>query len=184
LITIAMSATQRYDNPALTNDGAGTYFAGAGSNTPSGTTFEGALWNFNYYINIDSPGETLADYDITLFYDFDPAFDNGPVGLGTINVTNGILGSTDPAATKVEGSENLMFSYLASDVTGLLVAPVYSAFDPDALGEYNFGISVSQAGWGVENVRMDVQVVPVPAAVWLFGSGLLGLVGIARRKQA
>lgn len=25
-------------------------------------------------------------------------------------------------------------------------------------------------------------VVPVPAAVWLFGSGLLGLVGIARRK--
>ena len=26
--------------------------------------------------------------------------------------------------------------------------------------------------------------VPVPAAVWLFGSGLLGLVGIARRKRA
>jgi hypothetical protein len=26
--------------------------------------------------------------------------------------------------------------------------------------------------------------VPVPAAVWLFGSGLLGLVGIARRKKA
>ena len=25
-------------------------------------------------------------------------------------------------------------------------------------------------------------VVPVPAAVWLFGSGLLGLVGVARRK--
>ena len=27
-------------------------------------------------------------------------------------------------------------------------------------------------------------VVPVPAAVWLFGSGLLGLVGMARRKKA
>jgi hypothetical protein len=25
--------------------------------------------------------------------------------------------------------------------------------------------------------------VPVPAAAWLFGSGLLGLVGIARRKE-
>jgi hypothetical protein len=25
--------------------------------------------------------------------------------------------------------------------------------------------------------------VPIPAAVWLFGSGLLGLVGIARRKK-
>ena len=29
----------------------------------------------------------------------------------------------------------------------------------------------------------DVPAVPVPAAVWLFGSGLLGLVGIARRKD-
>lgn len=27
-----------------------------------------------------------------------------------------------------------------------------------------------------------VSTVPVPAAVWLFGSGLLGLVGVARRK--
>lgn len=26
--------------------------------------------------------------------------------------------------------------------------------------------------------------VPVPAAVWLFGSGLIGLVGVARRKKA
>ena len=30
----------------------------------------------------------------------------------------------------------------------------------------------------------DVSPVPVPAAVWLFGSGLLGLVGVARRKKA
>ena len=29
-----------------------------------------------------------------------------------------------------------------------------------------------------------VGAVPVPAAVWLFGSGLIGLVGIARRKRA
>ncbi len=28
----------------------------------------------------------------------------------------------------------------------------------------------------------DVSAVPVPAAVWLFGSGLIGLIGFARRK--
>ncbi|MDH3888134.1 MAG: VPLPA-CTERM sorting domain-containing protein, partial [Gammaproteobacteria bacterium] len=26
--------------------------------------------------------------------------------------------------------------------------------------------------------------VPVPAAVWLFGSGLLGLIGMAKRKKS
>jgi hypothetical protein len=31
---------------------------------------------------------------------------------------------------------------------------------------------------------VDVQPVPVPATVWLFGSGILGLIGIARRKTA
>ena len=39
--------------------------------------------------------------------------------------------------------------------------------------------------------RYDISIVtagappiPVPAAVWLFGSGLLGLVGVARRRKA
>ena len=33
-------------------------------------------------------------------------------------------------------------------------------------------------------IRVDFNPVPVPAAVWLFGSGLIGLVGVARRKKA
>lgn len=33
-------------------------------------------------------------------------------------------------------------------------------------------------------VMIPVSAIPVPAAVWLFGSGLLGLVGVARRKKA
>ncbi len=30
----------------------------------------------------------------------------------------------------------------------------------------------------------SLSAVPVPAAVWLFGSGLIGLIGVARRKKA
>lgn len=33
-------------------------------------------------------------------------------------------------------------------------------------------------------LAVDLAPIPVPAAVWLFGSGLLGLAGLARRKTA
>jgi len=45
---------------------------------------------------------------------------------------------------------------------------------------FSFGIN----GTGVTaNATTSVSAVPVPAAVWLFGSGLIGLVGVARRKK-
>ena len=40
--------------------------------------------------------------------------------------------------------------------------------------------------WGsgatADSLTLNVGAVPIPAAAWLFGSGLLGLVGVARRK--
>ncbi len=191
LITIAMSATQRYSNPALTNDGAGTYFATTGSNTggnnESSTT--GALWNWNYYMKVEgSNGATpvLADYQINMYYDFNPGFDT-PIGsLGVINVTN-FLSTYDPLATTTQDSQNLMFSFLSSSVPGYVMPPGGS-FDPNAVGEYNFGIQVSKDGWGVETVAMDVQVtggppIPEPASFVLLGAGLAALFMIRRRRR-
>ncbi len=37
---------------------------------------------------------------------------------------------------------------------------------------------------GITHVSWAVSSVPVPAAVWLFGSGLIGLIGVARRKKS
>jgi hypothetical protein len=37
--------------------------------------------------------------------------------------------------------------------------------------------------YSLDNIQLDINSVPVPAAVWLFGSGILGLVGVARRKS-
>ena len=35
-----------------------------------------------------------------------------------------------------------------------------------------------------DSAWVGAGVIPVPAAVWLFGSGLIGLIGVARRKKA
>ena len=36
---------------------------------------------------------------------------------------------------------------------------------------------------GLTTYNMSITAVPVPAAVWLFGSGLIGLFGVVRRKS-
>jgi hypothetical protein len=47
------------------------------------------------------------------------------------------------------------------------------------------GCNPASTVW-IDNLEVlaDVNAVPVPAAVWLFGSGLVGLIGIARRKKS
>ena len=51
-----------------------------------------------------------------------------------------------------------------------------------SFGNFNGNFDIMSATM-VSYVTAPAAAVPVPAAVWLFGSGLLGLVGIARRKK-
>ncbi len=49
-----------------------------------------------------------------------------------------------------------------------------------------FGQTASEIGaYSLDySIEINVSAVPVPAAAWLFGSGLLGLVSIARRRRS
>ena len=47
--------------------------------------------------------------------------------------------------------------------------------------QYSINKSYSLYGWAVRSG--DVSAVPVPAAVWLMGGGLIGLLGVAKRKR-
>lgn len=65
--------------------------------------------------------------------------------------------------------------YLDNDVFGFSTLGTPISGFPNILGTVTFS--------GDWTRSTPLPEVPVPAAVWLFGSGLIGLVGVARRKK-
>jgi hypothetical protein len=56
-----------------------------------------------------------------------------------------------------------------------------------AIRSFSFFDSVGTGGSAIDNLILDtgsVSAVPVPAAVWLFGTALIGLVGFGKRRKA
>lgn len=88
-------------------------------------------------------------------------------------------------------NQSIAVSGKAYGPTSLNIA-VASLGAPDANGKYwlSFGYlenasSQTNGAVGIDNIKITANVapVPVPGAVWLLGSGLVGLVGLQRRKQ-
>ncbi len=61
----------------------------------------------------------------------------------------------------------------------------FSYFSTDVDSDGVRGLGMIDGAFPGFNANFDfTAAVPVPAAVWLLGSGLIGLVGVARRKKA
>jgi hypothetical protein len=109
-----------------------------------------------------------------------------PIDPGIV-IATGFLGNT-------YNEESSTFSHgllgLTGDLTAQLDVPTVGAwyYKPEALNVYSapndrYQIrSNARISMGSYLVR-DVPTVPVPAAFWLFGSGLIGLVGFTKCKK-
>jgi hypothetical protein len=99
-------------------------------------------------------------------------FDNSIATLGDFDATfNGATGANNGFLSMGRGG------VLALDLTSLL------ALEPDDVFLY-----VGEVGNNGETLRglveiSDLPAVPDPAAVWLFGSALIGFIGISRRRK-
>jgi len=87
--------------------------------------------------------------------------------------------STDIAGTYNNGTGLATFSWNGIYGTGYTLD--YSAVVPQADAS-GFG-GVPYALHLLGTVEAAPAAIPIPAAAWLFGSGLLGLVGVARRRR-
>jgi len=102
-------------------------------------------------------------------------------GVTAVNMTSDITFTMDytgygSGMVPISGMFNI-----TGDSFSLLVNPLLDASGNVVKAPY-VGTLPSPNGWNVTGSVTNLSAIPVPAAVWLFGSGLLGLVGIARRR--
>jgi len=120
-------------------------------------------------------------------------FSLGDIDLD-IDKTPGVLGSggsVSLTAPALPVNNFIVFDGWTLNIDTLSVdAKTTNALDLSGVGTlWKSGYDLTPVDWSFSaqsatsySMSINTTVVPVPAAVWLFGSGLIGLAGIARRK--
>lgn len=171
----------------------------SGNNVTYGFSVDDALASYS------SQGFSLASESQVsdLFNMFFPTFTDSGNGTMTIpeNATAALIqernswlvgfGTDIAVGTAITGGDTITSAGLYIDDDGSVQLAGFKLFiDPTTqttLYSTDFTVNGLDSTSGYDNlgvfmVRDYVPAVPIPAAVWLFGSGLLGLVAVARRK--
>lgn len=193
VLTLGITATPRFSAPKVGNDGAGTFTVKTGTTT-SGSGLLGSTWNFSFFIGLtDSAGgdieASIESLGLQLLYDFNPGVSTPTNELGVLSypvlpllstVTNETPGDASSPIVKLEGSQNLLFGYLANDAAGFIQSPTFSTFNAMVNGEYSFQLNATNILGQTGGVAITVNAVPIPGAAPLFLS-VLAAAGAYRR---
>jgi hypothetical protein len=150
------------------------------------STAEAALVNYHFSGTIDSGSLIGETYSGSFAYDNLTLTHSGAESIGLSALAFNILSSVyslsnadfTPTADFIDGSL-LGVSYLVSgiDPSFALVSASGSVL-PEDVAYFSYQTVSGDSGFG----SLTITSVPVPATVWLFGSGL-GLLALIRRKN-
>ena len=162
-------------------------YISSASASPVITTFTGEVLGFN---------SDVGSVSVSFYYDTGiPSAYSATATVGSF----GNYAANNFTLTSVIGS-HMSFDATTTTGTTSIYLNLYGNFDfaasPDEFGfDRRSNVLSNSYGWPSFDVVLDnasavtvsslpdLAPVPVPAAAWLFGSGLVGLVGVARRKN-
>jgi len=105
--------------------------------------------------------------------------------LGYANSGNSFASNTWGQAVNAGANDVSIDNLYESGVSGAVGAGFASlTLNNLAAGWYTIFVSGANTSLAGSPIDVSVSAVPVPGAVWLFGSALVGLVGASRRKLA
>jgi hypothetical protein len=108
------------------------------------------------------------------------------IGVGEVGSSTVLLSSDNHSETLIL-SDTTFFFGISTD-GGSTWSPWLYDLSLGSEDVWNFDFQANGTG-SMDLIMVDIapvgppQEIPIPAAVWLFGSGLLGLVGVARHKK-
>jgi hypothetical protein len=117
---------------------------------------------------------------------------NGIVGYsnsgfsGWYNGNGDLVGTGSAGASSGTGANGFLYADLTTYLAAgsYLIASGGSCVDVVDCGPYRTNLTTGAKSWGTGWYELKVAAVPVPGAVWLFGSAMAGMIGFGRRKQA
>lgn len=125
------------------------------------------------YSNVYAGFNPTTDYQVVAWDTFSLQSQDGLFSFGSVGTPNFYYADGTPYETN-----GLLTDLSDSDFFNL---PYCIGCDADPGIIYNVRFS-GYTGDMLDVVIQQTSIVPIPSAVWLFGSGLIGLVGLARRK--
>ncbi|MGB5398382.1 MAG: VPLPA-CTERM sorting domain-containing protein, partial [Gammaproteobacteria bacterium] len=133
---------------------------------------------------------TLYEFVIPNFYDPLPM---KKIEISMHGANGGASGFELPGVLDIIGADSdftnggpalpVLGSFVSNTISSTLVTEYWTMFPNPDFEIVKLFVPVE---FELQNITISTQstVVPVPAAVWLFGSGILGLAAVARRKIA